>query len=289
MEPTAARHRSTHPLLAVLVVVVAILVPDVLVSVVVLLSTGAGAGGGLSLGGQLALLGVPFGLSLVLILVWVRGVEHRPFATLGFTTPVRAALPGAVAGALLFGIVVLVAAAFGQVRVGDANPAAVGGVLVALAGFAVQGSTEEILFRGFLLQAIRTRWGLPVAVGGQALVFAALHLGNTGALAPLVIPDLLLFACFLAGWTLREGGLWGACAWHATWNWVQGNVFGAAVSGIPLDTTIFHTTTTAGASDWLTGGPFGLESSVITTVVLAFGTAAVFAAGRNGTRTGAAR
>lgn len=265
--------RHTHPLLAVVVLFVAVLAPATPVAVVAFIA-GLDAEP-MTLTAQVVLLVAPFGLTLLLLWAWVRLFENRSFTTLGFTTPPMRALPGAVAGAGLFGLVVLVAALAGQVQVGSWNPAMIGGAVVGLLAFAVQGSTEEILCRGFLLQAIRARWGLPIAVAGQAVVFAALHLANPGGARLLPVLNLVLFGVFLAGWTLLEGGLWGACAWHVAWNWTQGNVLGAAVSGQPLGVTVLQTAPTPGASDLLAGGPFGLEGSVLTTVVLAVGAAVV--------------
>lgn len=266
--------RYTHPLLAVAVVVMAILVPAVPVSIIALL-TGLDRGE-MTLTAQVVLLVVPFGSTLGLLWLWVRLFERRTFPTLGFRTPPVRTVPGAVAGAALFGLIVLVAALAGQVRVDGWNPAMIGAAFVGLLAFAVQGSTEEILCRGFLLQAINARWGLPIAVIGQSLVFAALHLGNPGGASLLPVLNLVLFGVFLAGWTLLEGGLWGACAWHVAWNWTQGNVLGAAVSGQTLGVTVLQTTPAPGASDLLAGGPFGLEGSVLTTAVLGIGSVIVF-------------
>ena len=56
-------------------------------------------------------------------------------------------------------------------------------------------------------------------------------------------------------------------AQHGTWNYLQGNLLGFQVSGTGADVSIFSFTMGSGP-DWLTGGEFGAEGSIITTLVL---------------------
>lgn len=106
-----------------------------------------------------------------------------------------------------------------------------------------------------------------MAVVVQAVFFTLAHGMNPGiGLMPIV--NLLLFALFASMYSLAEGGLWGVCAMHGIWNWAQGNLFGAAVSGNAVDSLFAHAPRTD-ASELLTGGTFGIEGSIITTVVYA--------------------
>jgi uncharacterized protein len=59
------------------------------------------------------------------------------------------------------------------------------------------------------------------------------------------------------------------------WNWTQGNVWGLLVSGQPIATSLLSTRPVDGSSVLLTGGGFGPEGSVTTTVVLVVGIAVV--------------
>ncbi|AHH95651.1 type II CAAX endopeptidase family protein [Kutzneria viridogrisea] len=276
--------RPTGPITAVLVLLAAFLLGQMVIAGLLSALLGIPLTFA-SLPGQLFATVVAFGATLLLVLAWVRWREGRPIATVGFqTSPVRA-VPGAVAGFAMFGVVVLIGFAAGQLRFdGGFDASMTGGVLLALLGFCVQGSTEEVLCRGLLMQAAHRKWGLPAAVAVQAVVFTALHLANPDGFSALPVLNLLLFAVFLAGWALWEGGLWGACAWHAVWNWTQGNVFGVLVSGNEVRTSLLHTRNTGAATELLTGGGFGLEGSLATTLVLAVGVAVVFTLYRRGSR-----
>ena len=59
----------------------------------------------------------------------------------------------------------------------------------------------------------------------------------------------------------------GICAWHSLWNWSQYNVYGFAVSGMTIYSTPLFKPVTNGA-EILHGGSFGIEGSIITTIML---------------------
>ena len=183
-------------------------------------------------------------------------------------------LTGFAAGAALFGLVVAVLAATGSLRPVEGPPAlqgtaALGGVLLVLVAWLVQASGEEVLFRGFLLQGIGVR-SLWLGVAVQAVLFAVAHQQALGS--PVALLNLVLFAVFTALWVLRQGSLWSVIAFHAAWNWVQGNVTGIAVSGtdVPGGTLVRLVPDGAVA---ISGGEFGVEGSLVVTTVLLVATA----------------
>ena len=58
------------------------------------------------------------------------------------------------------------------------------------------------------------------------------------------------------------GRLWVPIGLHLAWNFAQGYLFGAAVSGNSLGGSIAVSTARPGAPAWLTGGTFGPEASL---------------------------
>ena len=215
-----------------------------------------------------------FALALGVLWIWLRVKERRRFSTLGLERDGQTLpriLRGAAAGLGLVTVCILAPVITGQATLTwNASSIGTDGLLfvgLMLLGFLVQGSTEEILVRGFITQAVARRWGLIAAVIVQAVVFAAMHGVNAGmGVMPAV--NLALFAVFAIAWTLLEGSLWGICAWHGVWNWAQGNFFGVAVSGHTVNDSIFAFTPNEGSIDLLTGGAFGIEGSLVTSAVL---------------------
>lgn len=229
------------------------------------------------------ILAVAFGLTAVMTLLWVRFFERRSLATIGFN---GRALPRFVRGylvglAFLAATVGIIWAAGGyRVEAGGAFmaasvPAALLPIAVLFIGFIIQGSTEEIVFRGWLMQLIASRHGLVIAMVANAVLFGLVHASNIEPSKELWagVANIVLFGVFIGLYAMREGSIWGVCGWHAAWNWLLGLGFGLEVSGQVIDTPplITDLATRAEAAWWLTGGDFGPEASVVTTAVLLAG------------------
>jgi len=122
---------------------------------------------------------------------------------------------------------------------------------------------EELAFRGYIYQKIR-RWNRIAAIGVTSLVFALLHLGNSG-ISPLAMLNLILAGVMLAMAYERNLRLWFPIAIHFVWNVLSGPILGYSVSGYDAGVTLLHTVVAGPA--WLTGGAFGIEGSVCMTGV----------------------
>lgn len=219
------------------------------------------------------LLTASFGLIFVWLWAWLKWFERRPFFTLGFERKgawlqyVR----GLGLGFAMFAASVGLMALFGYVGPEVGFPeregvAALGGVLAIALGWAVQGAAEETLTRGWLMGVVGARYRPWLGVLVSSLVFTLLHglNPNIGAL-PLV--NLFLFAIFAAFYALWDESLWGICALHSVWNWVQGNLFGLQVSGNENAGPMLFNLVETGP-DWFTGGAFGPEGGLAVSVML---------------------
>lgn len=221
-----------------------------------------------------------FGLSSVLLMAWVLLFERRPLATIGLNGDgLKRFLRGYAIGLGFLLAVIGVIWLTGGYRIEGAGafaaaavPAALLPIGALLLGFIIQGSTEELLFRGWLMQLIASRHGLVIALIVNAVLFGLAHAGNTEPTKELAlgVVNIVLFGTFIGLYAAREGSLWGVCGWHAAWNWLLGLGFGLEVSGHVLDVTplIVDLTATDGAPWWLTGASFGPEASVVVTVIL---------------------
>ena len=250
-------------------------------------------GGGTDGWPQLAYeLGAAFGLGSVLVLLWAWLFERRGPAALGLNAkgPVRFIRGYVIGLAFLASVVGIIWAAGGYVveGAGAFGSAAVGAALlpigVLMLGFIIQGSSEELLFRGWLMQLIASRHGLWIAVIGNSALFALAHAGNIEPSNELYVglANIVLFGLFISLYAVREGSLWGVCGWHAAWNWLLGLGFGLEVSGMKIDSLPLVTDLTGapGAAWWLTGASFGPEASLVTTAVLLAGTVVLALSGR---------
>jgi len=129
----------------------------------------------------------------------------------------------------------------------------------------VSGTFEEILFRGVLFRQVEAMLGSWAALALTSAFFGVVHIDNPGAtwfssFAIAMEAGILLGAAYML--TRR---LWLPIAIHAAWNFTQGWVFSVPVSGGEAPQGLLITT--RAGPEWLTGGAFGLEASVVAMVV----------------------
>ncbi len=167
---------------------------------------------------------------------------------------------GAVAIALPTGI----AMASGALRFVPAPPEPwARNLALSVAVLAPAALTEELLLRGYPFVVLRERWGVVVTIAVTSALFGLLHLGNPGV-TPTAIGNVMAAGVFLAGIRVVTGSLAAAWAAHFAWNWTLSAGFHAAVSGLPFGTPQYKLVDTG--SDWLSGGAWGPEGSVLVAV-----------------------
>jgi len=202
---------------------------------------------------------------------WLRVSIKRPFSSLGLERPdaLRRLLGGALAAGLMIAVTAVLAVipggSFGPGELQKTGIAALGIGLLSLVSYAVQSSAEEVLFRGWLLPVVGSRYRPWIGVLVSTLLFSLAH-GANPDITPLAFLNLFLFGAFAAVLVLAEGSLWGACAWHAVWNWAEFALLGFPLGGAAHE-GILVSIRTAG-DDIISGGTFGPEGGLAATAVL---------------------
>ncbi|MCW8807133.1 MAG: CPBP family intramembrane metalloprotease [Rhodanobacter sp.] len=196
---------------------------------------------------------------LLAYLLLVRLVERRPVTELALRTLLPSAARGMLGGVLLFSAVVGVLYLLGSYHVSGINPDARWLPALLMVGLGA-GIGEEIVARGVLFRVIEEGLGTWVALIVSALFFGAAHIANPGATlwssAAITIEAGLLFG--LLYHVTRS--LYVCMGLHAAWNFTQGTVYGIPVSGTSADGWLVSTRS---GPDWLSGGVFGAEASVV--------------------------
>lgn len=211
-------------------------------------------------------------MTTIVALLFCRVVEGRKLNTIGFKKEggLVQYLIGLAAGFVMFSAVVLIALAMGGLEWHGYVGGSVTTLLLVLVGFGIQGMSEEVMCRGYLMTTILRHHPVWLAVGINSLIFGLLHAPNDG-FNLFALLNLILYAVMISLYVLRTDNLWGACALHSIWNFVQGNFYGLPVSGIDSGDSVFSMSLTGSAL--ANGGAFGLEASLATTIVMLAGIA----------------
>lgn len=207
---------------------------------------------------------------LLLFIFWVKVIEKNSLSSLGFVKRnwLKYLAWGILLSLLQMGVIALVYQVCG-IGTFELNELSLEPILFILGLFPfwlLQGGTEEVATRGWLLTRIAARTNLPFAIAISSSLFGILHMGNAGVTF-LSVLNIILDGVLAGLLFIYTDSIWLVVAQHGTWNYVQGNLLGFQVSGTGADASIFSFTMGDGP-DWLTGGAFGAEGSIITTLVL---------------------
>ncbi len=212
--------------------------------------------------------------AILVTLLFCKLIQKRKMTSVGFFKKdmIKEYLIGMGAGFIFFTVAILICVLTGAVKFnGLSANFSIGIFLLFFVGYMVQGMSEEILCRGYFMVSVARRYPVAIAILANSLLFAALHLLNSG-ITVLAFINLTLFGVFASVYFLKRGSIWGVAAFHSIWNLVQGNVYGVLVSGISSDCSVFSTTMTEG-KELINGGAFGLEGGIAVTIVYVIGIA----------------
>jgi membrane protease YdiL (CAAX protease family) len=189
----------------------------------------------------------------------VRIGEDRKASEIAMRSAPVGLLAGLAVGSILFSLVMAILLSTGIYDFAWTGPVSAWRG----AGLAMEsGILEELIVRGIILRLLWRAFGPWLALAASAMLFGAGHIGNPGATpfstACIAIEAGLMLGSFYA----LTGRLWVSIGVHAGWNFAQGYLFGAAVSGGDFGDAIATSTASGNYPVWLTGGTFGPEASL---------------------------
>ena len=197
--------------------------------------------------------------ALAVYVGWARFIERRPANELSLSGAGKEWGIGMLVGAGLYTSCALILIALGMYRIEGLNPWTF--VIPAVAMALSSGVFEELLFRGVLFRSVEDMFGSWISLAVSSAVFGFVHLLNpggtiTGAIYISIEAGLLLAAAYML--TRR---LWLSIGFHMSWNYTQSAIFSGIVSGGVSDPGLIRSNIRG--PEVLTGGSFGLESSII--------------------------
>ena len=193
----------------------------------------------------------------------LRHLGERPRDDLRFQGAAKDLGLGLLAGLVLFSIVVGAAAALGDYSIVGCCSTKQLAMILLNAGI-MAAVMEEFLFRGVLFRWVEEFAGSWAALLVTALLFGLAHRANPNATSFSSFAIAMEAGVLLGGAYMLTRSLWFPIGLHAAWNFTQGYHFGVPVSGIPEQG--FVTARLSGPA-LLSGGPFGLEASIIAVIV----------------------
>jgi membrane protease YdiL (CAAX protease family) len=202
-------------------------------------------------------------------LIVLRWFDRRPTALLGLGfNPgwVRESSAGLVSGFCATGVLAVILIVSGSVSVAvSPQPAeSLASMPRYLFIFLMAATVEELVFRGYPLQVLAEgsrRW---IAGALLCIIFTMGHANNPDVTI-IGIVNIFLASIVLTVLYFQTRRLWLPIAIHLSWNFSQSWLLGFDVSGIEIDDKLLVMTPTG--SDLISGGEFGLEGSILSTIL----------------------
>ena len=223
----------------------------------------------------LSLLITLFSFAFISLLVFfrVKVIEKRSLSSIGFNKNnwLKKYSLGFLIGLVMMSIIVLILLLFGYITV-EKNPiqpvgvSAISSVLVILFGWIIQGATEEIVTRGWLLNVLSSKYNIGFGLLISSTLFGLMHLTNPNVNYIAVI-NIIFVGLFYGLYVIKTNDLWSVCGMHSAWNFAQGNIFGFEVSGLDVSVGSLIDLNLVG-NNVITGGAFGPEAGIIATFIL---------------------
>lgn len=212
------------------------------------------------------------GLGTLISMFYVRFFEVRKVCSMGCRSEKAGIhyLAGLGIGTVMMTAITLLTVVSGANTLSRCSDVNYGLIVLFLIGFLIQGMSEEFIFRGYFMTTIGGSHSPYLAILISSVAFGLAHSANPG-ISPLAMFNLILYGVFAAVYMIHFDNIWGVCGIHSIWNFTQGNLYGISVSG-NANTESILSTTAKSSNDILTGGKFGIEGSIFTTVVLLTGT-----------------
>jgi membrane protease YdiL (CAAX protease family) len=203
-------------------------------------------------------------LTLAVYVGFVQVVERRSASEVSLPGMGRELGIGLLLGAGLYTVCVLILMVLGIYRIDGFNSWQIPLGLLWL-GLS-SGFFEEMLFRGVLFRISEEVFGSWVALVVSSLAFGLIHLNNPGGTLQGVLFIAIEAGVLLAAAYLLTGRLWLSMGFHMAWNYTQAAILPVHVSGGGTAQGLVKAT--IAGPDLLTGGIFGMESSLVAFVLL---------------------
>lgn len=212
-------------------------------------------------------------LSVLIIYIFRRFIDRRPVFSKWFAISSRKTdlMSGFLLGAALISLGAFILSKLNLISIspGDVTGPEFWQFIVF---FFVVSVLEELVVRGYiltnLLESMHPFWALILS----SLLFMSLHLGNPN-IEFIPILNLFLAGILLGASFVYTKNLWFPIGLHWSWNLFQGPVFGFEVSGVETK-SLFQQDIIQ--DNYLTGGAFGFEGSILATIFIVASTIAIF-------------
>ncbi len=208
----------------------------------------------------------------ILTMLYCKFVEKRTIKSMGFNRNIIGFLKGILLATALLGLSLGFIVLTGNITYnGISNNINITIIIAFLGAFIIQGAMEETMCRGFLMVSLSKKVTITTSILISSILFSLPHFSslfkNSLVYGIIGIINLLLVSAIFSLLMIKNKNIWVSCAIHSFWNFFLFNIVGLNLSGTDKLPAVFSFT--LNENNIINGGSYGIESSIITTLVLA--------------------
>lgn len=172
---------------------------------------------------------------------------------------------GSISGFLLLYLVAVIIFSLGGIEIEENSLKLTVAFIGGLEFFMLQGTWEELIYRSYLMPLFSKKYGDVISIIATSVLFTLGHALNPNMqLLPVI--NLFIGSIVFSLIYYYSGNLLFVGLAHGLWNFSQGYIFGAEVSGNTVSASLFKSIPVVG-KDIISGGRFGFEGGIVTTIV----------------------
>ena len=208
--------------------------------------------------------------TILLFVLYCKKLNKIKLDKIGIDKNLKTFLKGIFLGVLSLTFIIIILIIFGGIKLNGVNHNMnYLFFILYLFGYLIQSAMEEVICRGYILHRLKERIPIVFALLISTLFFTIGHfssLFSEGILLGIIgIINLFLISLIWVTTTLKDNNIYSAIGFHFIWNFALFNIIGLNLSGIESTNSIFKFST---INSFLTGSSYGIESSIVTTVIL---------------------
>ena len=209
-------------------------------------------------------------ITIFTAMIFVKKVNKSNISKLGFDKKITDYFKGFLLAIISLIAIIGILMILGQISFeGINNNYNIKYILLFLGGFIIQGTMEETLCRGFLMMQLNKKVGKHLSIIISFIAFSFPHFSSflqEGLLIGIVaIINLLLVTYVFSYLMIKYNNIYACSGFHSIWNFILFGIIGLNLSGTTSD---FSLLSFSSNKNFLMGGNYGIEASIITTVIL---------------------
>ena len=206
---------------------------------------------------------------ILLFMIFTKKINKLSLSKIGLDKNIKTIFKGILIGIISLSLIIIALLIIGAIKFNGINNN-INWLFFILYffGYLIQSFMEELICRGYLLHRLKDRIPVLVAIVISVLFFSIGHfdkLFDEGMLIGVIgIINLILISLIFIVITLKNKNIYGATGFHFIWNFTLFNITGLNLSGLETSNSIFQMEV---VNKFLTGYSYGIESSIICTIV----------------------